>query len=111
MLDNLSQSSLIQSPHMRLPNHFWHSNPLDIDMQLRVVFLTRRIISAGRIIRRYPSNVGVQELVFTKGASLRGVVDSEGRIVGEKFGFDFFQGSLFLLFVFGIVLVSLSPSA
>lgn len=103
-LDDLSQSRLIQSSHLRLPQHLRHPNPLNIDVQLtRVRRVVLRIVSIERVFRTHTADVGVQELVLAEGLTLGGVVEGEGFVVLEKASFDSLERLDLFFFVFRVV--------
>jgi hypothetical protein len=92
---------------MRLPQHFGNSNPFDVEVQLRVVLQTLRVVGVQRVVGGQAANEGVEQLVLAEGEPFGRVVDGEGGVVLEKAGFDLAEGGLLIFFIVRVVGVAL----
>jgi hypothetical protein len=107
MLDNLSQPRLIRSSHLRLPQHLGHPDPLDIEVDLGVVFQALGIVSVERVVGRQSPYESVKELMLAEGLTFGGMVDGEEWVVFEETGFDGLKVVLLFFLVVRVVGVAL----
>ena len=108
MLADLRQTCLVRSSHVRLPQHLRHSDPLDVEVQLRVVLEALGVVRVERVVWGEAADERVEELVLAQGEASGGMVEREGWVVLEETGFDFLQVRLLVLLVVRVLGVTLS---
>lgn len=108
MLANLRQTRLVRSSHMRLPQDLGHADPLDVEVELRVVLEALGVVRVERVVRRESSDEGVEELVLAQGEACGGVVEREAWVVLEEAGFDLVEVGLLVVLVVRVLRVALS---